>query len=500
LSVTGKTPNDHAATEAGQRRVVRPRGEQQLVPEVRRGGGLPFGQVVSQWVCDPRYSANLRTLYAILVTYADVSDRDTRKGLPYRSVLAVQLGVSESTLDRTIREGEAAGLFRVQRRTNAKTRSADANVYALRDKEFWGGEWVDPLRPGQKASDVAEGARKRRAEAKKAAGILPKGGRKKAADDDTGSDLPESEGGVMGDATSNPVENRGGGVMGDARGGVMGDARGGVMGDAVKLLVLEPDVQNQDRDLSLSPLDLDLTSRADAAEATAAKAAGEREKTAATEGNPQQGPDRSQEAPETPVTADAPEDPSVSVLAAYEAAAGVRMVNGSRARLQDEARQLLDAGYDLNHLRFLAAQMPTLRYTNLIKHAERNPLPKPRRSLDDDVTPPVLEPPKLPEWLEQTAIEACDVCDAEGYVETVSEATGLTIDARCHHDGQLVPVGWSAAADIRAQLRAKHGDRSTEKAIVACFFCENTGRRGWYRDPDDGTWIECDHADEYATN
>ena len=73
-----------------------------LSPEVRRGGGLPFGQVVSQWVCDPRYTTNLRTLYAILVTYADVGGRDTGRGKPYRRELAAQLGVSEKTLDRTL--------------------------------------------------------------------------------------------------------------------------------------------------------------------------------------------------------------------------------------------------------------------------------------------------------------------------------------------------------------------------------------------------------------
>ncbi|MFC7795760.1 hypothetical protein [Streptomyces cinereoruber] len=50
-----------------------------VAPEVRPGGGLPFGQVVSAWVCNPQYTTNLRTLYTILVTYADIGARDTSK-------------------------------------------------------------------------------------------------------------------------------------------------------------------------------------------------------------------------------------------------------------------------------------------------------------------------------------------------------------------------------------------------------------------------------------
>ncbi|MEU0391028.1 hypothetical protein, partial [Streptomyces chartreusis] len=150
-----------------------------LSPEVRRGGGLPFGQVVSQWVCDPRYTANLRTLYTILVTYADVGVRDTGRGKPYRRELAAQLGVSEKTLDRTLLEGECAGLFRIERRTNPDNANLnDANVYHLNDAAFWRGEWVDPLGPDQKAKDVAEAVTAARVKAKKDAGIMPRGGRK----------------------------------------------------------------------------------------------------------------------------------------------------------------------------------------------------------------------------------------------------------------------------------------------------------------------------------
>ncbi|MEU9237142.1 hypothetical protein [Streptomyces subrutilus] len=191
-----------------------------IEPEVRRGGGLPFGQVVSQWVCDPRYTTNLRTLYTILVTYADIGARDTGKGKPYRAELAGQLGCSLKTLDRTILEGECAALFWVEKRTDPKNPNLnDASVYHLRDAEFWRGEWSDPLKAGQTAAEAAAEVVAARVKAKREAGIMPKGGvpkgtkRKKEA---------APEGGVASPMT--PPSDGGGGVMGDARGGVTHDA------------------------------------------------------------------------------------------------------------------------------------------------------------------------------------------------------------------------------------------------------------------------------------
>lgn len=199
-----------------------------LSPEVRRGGGLPFGQVVSQWVCDPRYTANLRTLYTILVTYADVGVRDTGRGKPYRRELAAQLGVSEKTLDRTLLEGECAGLFRIERRTNPDNANLnDANVYHLNDAAFWRGEWVDPLGSDQKAKDVAEAVTAARVKAKKDAGIMPRGGRKasKTASTPTPRTAP-AEAPTEGVASPmTPPQEEGGGVTHDARGGVTGDGR-----------------------------------------------------------------------------------------------------------------------------------------------------------------------------------------------------------------------------------------------------------------------------------
>ncbi|MBL1086789.1 hypothetical protein JK359_33325 [Streptomyces actinomycinicus] len=195
-----------------------------LSPEVRRGGGLPFGQVVSQWVCDPRYTTNLRTLYSILVTYADVGVRDTGRGKPYRRELAAQLGVSEKTLDRTLLEGEVAGLFRIERRTDPDNpKLNDANVYQLNDAAFWRGEWVDPLGPDQKAKDVAETVTAARVKAKKDAGIMPKGGRKAAPSAPTADPKDGAAEGVASPMT--PPQGEGGPVTHDATPGVTHDGR-----------------------------------------------------------------------------------------------------------------------------------------------------------------------------------------------------------------------------------------------------------------------------------
>ncbi|MFJ9551840.1 hypothetical protein [Streptomyces erythrochromogenes] len=149
-------------------------------PEVRRGGNLPFGQSCNRWVCDPRYSTNCRTLYSILVSYVDTHTRDTERGRPYRPELARQLGCSLSTLDRTLLEGEVAGLWSVHQRTNPDNPDLnDANVYELHDAALMyagHGEWVDPLPAGILAADVAKQRIEERRAAKRAAGQVRMGG------------------------------------------------------------------------------------------------------------------------------------------------------------------------------------------------------------------------------------------------------------------------------------------------------------------------------------
>lgn len=177
-------------------------------PEVRRGGGLPYAQVCNQWTCDPRYSTNLRTLYAILVSYADVRSRDTAKGKPYRAALAAQLGVSLKTLDRTVDEGEAAGLFTVTRRPGAGNQN-DANVYDLHDHDVPAGEWDDPLGPGEKAADVAKRLTAERVAAKKDAGYVHKGGRTKQDKTPVDHGVDNQGGGVTHDATPSVTHDAG---------------------------------------------------------------------------------------------------------------------------------------------------------------------------------------------------------------------------------------------------------------------------------------------------
>ena len=149
-------------------------------PEVRRGGNLPFGMVASLWMCDPRYSANARTLYAILVTYADTQERHTGKGKPYRVELAAQLGVSLSTLDRTLVEMEVAGMVTVEKRPDPNNPlNHDASVYHLHDAGvMWQGNasWADPLAADAKAADIAKELIEARRREKREKGITALGG------------------------------------------------------------------------------------------------------------------------------------------------------------------------------------------------------------------------------------------------------------------------------------------------------------------------------------
>ncbi|WP_030274513.1 helix-turn-helix transcriptional regulator [Streptomyces sp. NRRL B-24484] len=151
-----------------------------LKPEVRRGGNLPFGMVANCWMCDPRYSTNARTLYGILVSYADTQARNTAMGHPYRRELARQLGASLSTLDRTLDEMEVAGMVTVEERPDPDNPSHhDANIYHLHDAGvLWQGAtpWIDPLPPGVKAADIAKQRTEERRKAKREAGIQRRGG------------------------------------------------------------------------------------------------------------------------------------------------------------------------------------------------------------------------------------------------------------------------------------------------------------------------------------
>ncbi|MFD7868096.1 hypothetical protein [Streptomyces sp. NPDC059783] len=65
------------------------------------------------------------------------------------------------------------------------------------------------------------------------------------------------------------------------------------------------------------------------------------------------------------------------VVAAYEAAAGRRAVNGTRARLRAAAVELFEAGRPVEWVAARAAEMPAHGWTDLITHCERSRVPLP---------------------------------------------------------------------------------------------------------------------------
>ncbi|WP_143663741.1 hypothetical protein [Streptomyces sp. rh34] len=198
-----------------------------------------------------------KPLYDLLVSFADVSSRDTSQGYPYREALATCLDCSKQTVDRAADYLEnEIGLVKVHRRkVEGKPEENDANLYEIFDAwlihgvpppartppqlvarygytvpgldvDAWIGEhapdfdldaWRFAHEERQRAQEAKreEQRRKERARRKKPKAKTPKGG------------------GVMGDATPQETESEGGSVMGDATPGVMGDATGGVMGDAL---------------------------------------------------------------------------------------------------------------------------------------------------------------------------------------------------------------------------------------------------------------------------
>ncbi|MCY0923447.1 MULTISPECIES: hypothetical protein [unclassified Streptomyces] len=221
-------------------------------------GGLRFGMFAVCVTRDPDPGLNksvAKSLYSLLVSYADVSSRDTSQGYPYRAALAGCLDCSKQTVDRAAAYLEQEiGLVRIHRRkVEGKEEENDANVYEIFDAwlihgipapagtppqlvaryghtipgfdiDAWMSEHAPDwdLRGWRAAYDAqvreqqAQRAEQRRKEnARRKKPKVPKGG------------------GVMGDATPEEGSRQGGSVTGDATGGVMGDAYGGVMGDAL---------------------------------------------------------------------------------------------------------------------------------------------------------------------------------------------------------------------------------------------------------------------------
>ncbi|MFF0408691.1 hypothetical protein [[Kitasatospora] papulosa] len=72
------------------------------------------------------------------------------------------------------------------------------------------------------------------------------------------------------------------------------------------------------------------------------------------------------------------------VVDAYEAAAGRRLMNGTRASLRTQAVEVLAAGRPVAWVAARAAEMPAQGWTDLIKHCERSRVPIPGQATGPD--------------------------------------------------------------------------------------------------------------------
>ncbi|AWK10027.1 hypothetical protein DDQ41_15250 [Streptomyces spongiicola] len=227
-------------------------------PSVSRPGstGLRFGMFAVCVVRDPDAELNkgkAKPLYDLLVSFADVSSRDTGQGYPYREALAACLDCTKQTIDRATKYLEQEiGLVRVvHRKVEGKEDENDANLYMVFDAWLIQGvppsadtppqlvaryghtiagfdieAWMEEHAPdfdltGWRAAHTArlQGQQERRAEQRR----KERARRKKS----------KKGGGVTDDATPEDPANEGGGVTEDATGGVVEDTSGGVMGDAL---------------------------------------------------------------------------------------------------------------------------------------------------------------------------------------------------------------------------------------------------------------------------
>lgn len=198
-------------------------------------------------------SGKAKPLYDLLVSFADVSSRDTEKGYPYREALATCLDCSKQTVDRAADYlAKELGLVTVHRRkVEGKPDENDANLYEIHDAWLIHGvtppsgtppqlvaryghtipgldveAWISEHAPAFDLHAWQSGYdEKMRAQAAKRE---EQRGKERAR-----RQKAKKRGGVMDDATPAGAGREGGDVMGDARGGVMDDVTGGVMGDAL---------------------------------------------------------------------------------------------------------------------------------------------------------------------------------------------------------------------------------------------------------------------------
>lgn len=255
-------------------------------PGVSRPGstGLRFGMFAVCVSRDPDAGLNsgkAKPLYDLLVSFADVSSRDTEKGYPYREALASCLDCSKQTVDRAADYlATEIGLVTVHRRkVEGKPDENDANLYEIHDAWLIHGVTPPPGTPPQLVAryghtvpglDVdawiaehaaafdlaawraAHSEKLRAQEAKREEQRRKERARRKK---------PKKGGSVMGDATPEGASEEGGSVMGDATGGVVDDVTGGVTGDALsKAGNPEPSSTDDDAPSGRSPVGVRSTS------------------------------------------------------------------------------------------------------------------------------------------------------------------------------------------------------------------------------------------------
>ncbi|MEU2248142.1 hypothetical protein [Streptomyces sp. NPDC019224] len=224
--------------------------------------GLRFGMFAVCVVRDSDPGLNrskAKALYDLLVSYADVSSRDTGRGYPYREALASYLDCSKQTVDRASEYLEKEiGLVTVHRRkVEGKPDENDANLYELHDSWLihgvtppagtppqlvarYGdtvpgldvGAWIAEHAPDFDLAgwSAAHEEKKRAQQAKREEQRRAERARRKK---------PKKGGGPTGDATPGGAASEGGDVTGDAPGGVTGDVTGGVTGDALSTTVAQ---------------------------------------------------------------------------------------------------------------------------------------------------------------------------------------------------------------------------------------------------------------------
>ncbi|MEU9014276.1 hypothetical protein AB0D12_31805 [Streptomyces sp. NPDC048479] len=201
--------------------------------------GLRFGMFAVCVTRDPDAGLNAgkaKPLYDLLVTFADVSSRDTGQGYPYREALASCLDCSKQTVDRAGDYLEKQiGLVTIHRRkVEGKPDENDANLYEIHDAWLIHGVTPPAGTPPQLVAryghtvpglDISAWVSEHAPE-------FDLAGWRAAYDEKLRVQQAKREE-QRRKERARRKKAKGGGVMGDATGGVVNDATGGVVDDAL---------------------------------------------------------------------------------------------------------------------------------------------------------------------------------------------------------------------------------------------------------------------------